>query len=334
MKINFDSVWGQSSACSVLSGNIRRNRVAGAYLFSGPSGTGKTLTAGIFAGSLLCESRLEQLPCGKCRSCRMFGAGSHPDFTRVAPDGTMIKIEQVRALISSLSMKSYGGGRKLCVMEEADKMNPPAANAFLKTLEEPPPDTVLILVTSSPSALLPTIVSRCRTVRFVPMRPEELGEMLEREKSFSREDAFYTATLAEGCPGRALGGEVDLIKRVDGEAMDLMAAILNMKPDEVIRFAEGWRKRRDDLPVLTDRILEILRFAGRRNFHTSSGTMAAVMKTFTGVPQGWILEGFEEILDLKPDLRFNPNVQIFLESIIFNLQSIFMKGEPVAGRIY
>lgn len=332
MEVKFDTVWGQSTACSVLSRSIQRKRVACAYLFSGPSGLGKTLTAGIFARALLCESR-DELPCGLCRSCKMLFSESHPDFIPVAPDGTMIKIEQARALISSLSMKSYGGKRKVCVMESAEKMNRETANSLLKTLEEPPPDTVLILVSSNPAALLPTIISRCRAVRFAPILPEKLAEMLETKKSFSREEALLAANLAEGRPGRALGGEVDQIKRLDDEARQLFDGITDMKPEEVIKFAEGWKKRRDDLPIFIDRLTETLRFSAQANLRALSATMAAGDSP-EGVLQGRLLRGFEELLDAKPGLRFNPNAQLFMESVILNLQSILVKGESLAGGYY
>ncbi len=324
MKVKFDTVWGQPSACSVLSRNIRLNRVASAYLLSGPSGLGKTLSAGIFARALLCESR-DELPCGLCRSCKMLSGESHPDFVHIAPDGAMIKIGQARALISSLSMKSYCGKRKVCVMESAEKMNRETANSLLKTLEEPPPDTVLILVSSNPSALLPTIISRCRGVRFVPMRPEKLAEMLESKNSFSSEEALRAANLAEGCPGRALGGDFDQIKRLDGEARELFGGIAEMKPDEVMKFAEGWKKRRNDLPVFMDRLMETLRNAGQADSHA----LSAIMPT-GNILRDRLLRGFGELLDAKPSLSFNPNVQLFIESIIFNLQSILIKGESLS----
>jgi DNA polymerase III delta' subunit len=331
MKINFESVWGQETALATLTRNLEHGRLPSGYLFSGPQGTGKTLTADIFAKSLLCRSTGE-LPCGNCRSCRMYDAGTHPDFSRVEPDGVFIKIEQMRTLTAAFSLKSYFGGRKVALIENAEKMNRQAANSFLKTLEEPPPESVIILVASSPSALLPTIVSRCRIVRFVPMRPEKLAEHLNKHDSMPPEEALRTASLAEGCPGRVLGDGMDRLRKVDGEAIDLAERILELTPEEVVRTAESWRNRREEMTLLIERLMEILKAAQRPISNRPSGTMTSVMEEMGGIPRENILQGYEALLDSMPALRFNPNIQLFMESTIFNLQSILKKGEPLAGR--
>lgn len=329
MSINFDEVWGQEAACTVLSRNLENSRLSSGYLFTGPQGTGKTLTASIFAKSILCQSAGE-LPCGNCRSCRQFDAGSHPDFSRVVPDGVFIKIEQMRFLIAALSLKSYMGGRKAVVIENAEKMNRESANSFLKTLEEPPPGSVIILVTARPAALLQTVVSRCRQVRFVPMRSQEFASLLEKERGMTPADAYRAAELAEGCPGRVLGGAMEKLSQIDGEAMELIGTILKLSPGEASLIAERWRNRRDELPLLMERMMEILRRLQQPNSNHPSGTMTSVRDSFGAVPPANLLKGFESILETMPALRFNPNIQLFMESTIYNLQSILLKGEPLA----
>jgi len=331
MKINFSAVWGQDAACSSLSRNMETGRLPSGYLFSGASGTGKTLTAAIFAKALLCQST-GHTPCGSCRSCRMYEAGSHPDFFRIEPDGAFIKVEQMREMISALSLKSYLGGRKAALIDNSEKMHPSAANAFLKTLEEPPPGCVIILVSPSPSALLPTIVSRCRIVRFVPMRPNELASLLERDRGMPPDEALRSAALAEGCPGRILGGDMEKIRTVDGEAAALAERILDLTPEEVVRTAETWKNRREEMKLLIERLMEILKAAQQPISGTPSGTMACVMEALGGLPKDNILRGFDALLESMPLLRFNPNIQLFMESTIFNLQSILKRGRPIADR--
>lgn len=326
---SFDSVWGQEAACDALSRSIRVNRVASSYLLSGAQGTGKAKAAAIFANSLLCESSGDG-PCGECRACKMFNAGTHPDFKLIIPSGVMIKVDQMRELISALGLKSYSGGRKVCVIQEAEKMNRETANGFLKTLEEPPDNSVLILVSSNPSGLLPTIVSRCRNVRFVPMAEEKLAKILEEKLSVEPEEALTLAHLAEGCPERALSDGVESIRQVDGEAMELISRLPRMNPREVIAWSEGWRNRREELPLLVDRLMDILRMAQRAYFTRPSGTMSPIMNMLGSVPGERLLYGFETLLDAKPALRFNPNIQLFLESNLFNLQSILNEGVSIA----
>ncbi len=333
MEIKFEDIWGQSSALSVLSQNVLRDRVASAYLFSGPRGTGKTKSAMVFAQALLCQSGAVR-PCGTCRPCKMFGADNHPDFVDISPDGAMIKIEQMRGLMDSLSLKSYMGGRKVCVMHDAEAMNRTTANAFLKTLEEPPGDTALILVSSNHAGLLPTIISRCRVVRFVPMEPMELAPMLEERLGLGRDEALRAAMLAEGCPGNALGGGVESVRAVDDQAIGLMSRIMVMDTEEVVNFALEWKNRRADLPVLLERISEILRMGQGRILGLSSGTMPGAMETHGEIPGERIMECYDLLLEARPALRFNPNVQLFLEALIFNMQSVLEKGYPIGTPTY
>ena len=331
MKINFDAVWGQEPACSSLSRNLKTGRLPSGYLFSGPNGTGKTLTATIFAKSLLCEST-DSVPCNSCKACKMFDAGTHPDFFRVDPDGVFIKVEQMRAMISALSLKSYLGGRKVALIDCAEQMNIAAANSFLKTLEEPPPGCVLILVSPSPSALLPTIVSRCRIVRFVPMRPKELASLLEKNLDMDRDEAVLSASLAEGCPARILGGDLEKIRTLDSEAAALAERILDLTPEEVVHSAETWRNRREEMKLLIERLMEILKAQQQPISGTPSGTMASVIKTLGRVPKDNIAQGYDALLESMPALIYNPNIQLFMESTIFNLQSILKRGQPIANR--
>lgn len=326
---------GQEAACGALLHNLRRDKIASSYLFTGPEGSGKTTTANLFAKALLCSETSGEgaTPCCKCKSCLMFDSGSHPDFFSISPDGTMIKIDQIRELISSLSLKSYFGGRKVAVVHEADTMKGPPANAFLKTLEEPPANTVLILVTANPSALLPTVVSRCRATPFVPMEPSKLAGLLEKRLGLSGEEALRAAILAEGCFGRAMGGGMDEIKALDDEAIRLMSQIADMPVDAVVGFAEGWKKdRRKELPILLERMAEILRRSQTGKYAQSSDIITHDMDGFVGVPGDRAVECFDMLMEAAPATRFNPNVQLFLEALIFNMQSVLQKGHRIGTK--
>jgi len=355
MKI-FPDIWGQERALEVLQRNLERDKVASTYLFTGSSGTGKMPAAIAFAQALLCRSDDgERSPQCDCSSCKMFKSGSHPDFMAVIPTeskskdenfselvrdpsllgktrkGRTIKIEQVRELTGAFSLKSYFGGRKVAVVESPETMGTGPANAFLKTLEEPPAGAVIILISSNTSALLPTIISRCRVIRFVPMRQEDLADRLEKERSMSPEEARRLALLSDGCPGEALGEEIGQAELVEEEAEELMIRILDMEPDEVARLAEAWKNRREDIPLLFQRITEILRFAGSPNFYASSGRMSEVLQALGSVSAARLVDGYFSILDRGSLLTFNPNVQMLIESTVYDLQSIFLKGEPIAG---
>ncbi len=155
---------------------LARQREAGqlphALLLAGPEGVGKRRFAQALGAALLCQSPREGMACGDCRACGLVRAGTHPDWFWLAPEerGKAIKIDQVRELVEAMAQTAQQGGRKLAVLAPAEAMNRNAANALLKTLEEPSGSAVLMLITDSPARLLPTIRSRCQRLEF-PVPP-------------------------------------------------------------------------------------------------------------------------------------------------------------------
>jgi DNA polymerase-3 subunit delta' len=176
-------------------------------LFSGPRGVGKERFALAFAQSLLCHhSDDEGRPCGACRHCHLLHSGSHPDFQWVGPDAESksgeIKIEAIRALAGGAVLTAQSGGHKVVLIQPAHRMNTPAANSLLKTLEEPTRDTLLMLLTDQPARLLPTIRSRCQQVLFETPAPAVSLTWLEGKVSHS--DGATLLALASGAPLLAL----------------------------------------------------------------------------------------------------------------------------------
>ncbi|MDX1655478.1 MAG: DNA polymerase III subunit delta', partial [Candidatus Competibacteraceae bacterium] len=169
-----------------LAAGVEAGRLPHALLLSGPSGLGKMLFARQLTQSLLCRQPGENLTfCGKCRGCRLLAAGSHPDITRVEPEepGKPIKVDRVRQLCAFLGQTARG--YKVALLSPAEAMNPSAANALLKTLEEPPPGSLLLLVTAFPARLPATIRSRCQILAFTPpLRTQALEWLSPRVAGF------------------------------------------------------------------------------------------------------------------------------------------------------
>ncbi len=182
-----------------LSQAISRNRIAHAYLFLGPRAAGKFQFALRFAQALICE-RKNFPPCGDCPDCKQIQARTHPDLhlLEVEPDEDQIKINAVREFQKLLSLRPFQARWKVGIIKDAENLTIQAMNALLKTLEEPLPNTVLILTSSNRSRLLPTVVSRCQTLRFPPVKTELLVEILLREQKLSPEKARLVAYYAEG----------------------------------------------------------------------------------------------------------------------------------------
>lgn len=189
-----------------LAARLESGNLAHGLLFSGPLGVGKNDFARAFVQYALCQAPTsEKLPCEACPSCLLFAAGTHPDFKWVEPEeeGKQIGVDRVRELASYLTLRPHTGARKFAVLSPADQMNVFSGNSLLKSLEEPPPGSTLILLTSRVSALLPTIRSRCQTwVMGVPER-EIAGPWLATRLD-NPEQADLLLGLANGAPLRAL----------------------------------------------------------------------------------------------------------------------------------
>jgi DNA polymerase-3 subunit delta' len=176
-----------------------------ALLLTGPVGIGKGQFAGQLAQALLCQSPLpDGRACGACRTCRLYQAGSHPDFARVSPDegSKVIKIGQIRDLIARLGMTSQLGGYRVALISPAHRLNTEAANSLLKTLEEPGPRSLLLLLSDRPGMLPATIRSRCQTLSFAPP-PREIGAAWLRERAEGLDPELLLG-LAGGAPLAAL----------------------------------------------------------------------------------------------------------------------------------
>jgi DNA polymerase-3 subunit delta' len=186
---------------------VRRGRFAHAYLFVGPEGVGKKLFAKQLAKTLLCENRNGDFAaCGHCSSCLLMDAGTHPDFfvTGRPEEKNELPVDVMRELCRSLSLKSARGRGKVAVLDDADDLNDESANCFLKTLEEPPPGSVLLLIGSSRDRQMPTILSRCQVVRFAPLPDALVREVLAEHDVTDGTLVERLLPLANGAPGQAL----------------------------------------------------------------------------------------------------------------------------------
>ena len=202
--MTYESVQGQDKAIAQLKDMCTAGRVPSALLFLGPHHVGKRLTARALTAALNCPSGPVQ-GCGQCPSCRKVAEGVHPDLIEIAPDGQFIKIDQIREVTHRLSLIPYEARKRVVILSQAEAMNLQAANAFLKTLEEPPDDTLLVLCAASASARPETIISRCLPVRFVPLADSIVGALLATQGQLSPEELAFAIRFAQGTvqPGLA-----------------------------------------------------------------------------------------------------------------------------------
>jgi DNA polymerase III subunit delta' len=210
--VNFDQIRGHRKILELLTRVVHTKRLAHAYVFSGLEGIGKRLTALALAKNLLCPSGGGE-SCGTCSACIQVDRGSHPDLMMIEPEKGVITIDSIRNLKRELSRKSFSGGYKVCLIDDADKMNLQAENALLKTLEEPTPDTVIILITGKPYHLLPTVLSRCQHLKFQPLALFDASELIMAGVAgVEKDDALLMASLTGGSPGKAFTLKVGQLK--------------------------------------------------------------------------------------------------------------------------
>jgi DNA polymerase-3 subunit delta' len=176
----FDQIIGQKLPIRRLKTFLKNATLPHALIFSGIGGIGKKTAAKTVAMALNCQNNADcASPCGRCLSCRQIISGSHPDVLLIEPQGNYLRIDQIRKLLSTLALKPFTAEHRVVIIADAQKMNKEAANALLKILEEPPSDTILILTTLQTSDLLPTILSRCRNIRFSPLAADHIVSLLK-----------------------------------------------------------------------------------------------------------------------------------------------------------
>jgi DNA polymerase III subunit delta' len=227
--VRLDQILGQPRALGQLRRMLESGKLPHALLFVGPPGVGKRTTAIALAATLNCE-RPDARPgagCGTCGPCHKIEAGVHPDVWTLAPGGVgnVLAIEAIRELGQRLPYPPHEGRARVVVIEEADRMTPQAANAFLKTLEEPPARTHFALLTTAPDRLLVTVQSRCQRMRFDPLPGAAIVDIL-RAAEVPPERAQAVARLAGGSATRATElAEGDTLERRAGRARGLLRAV-------------------------------------------------------------------------------------------------------------
>lgn len=277
--VSFDGVAGQKPIVKTLQNAVRQHRIAHAYLFCGPRGTGKTSIAKIFAKMLNCESE-ENAPCGKCHNCIEFQNGSHPDIIEIDAASNN-GVEEVRNLIEKVKYAPIEGKYKVYIIDEVHMMSTGAFNALLKTIEEPPEHVIFIFATTEPHKVLPTIISRCQRFDFnkvsITDMVERLDYVLDQEHIHMEPEAVrLVATLSEGGMRDALSildqciayaqdditvNDVNTIYGITtpAEKGTLLSHVLNRNYAELTQQIETLSEQGTDIRRLTADLVDMLK---------------------------------------------------------------------------
>ena len=202
--MSFSDIRDQGVASRLLRNALERERIPNAMLFWGPSGVGKRLAALEFAKAISCPEA-DTDACDACLSCRKIQHDNHPDVLRVVPlkKSRTIDVATIDNIIEMAYLRPFEGEWRIFIIQEADRMRPPAQNHLLKTLEEPPGRSLFILLSEQPQLLLPTIRSRCQMLRFRSLSPATVKHLLMRERTITDESASSIASVSQGQMSRA-----------------------------------------------------------------------------------------------------------------------------------
>jgi len=329
-------VVGHKSIVSYLQNSIINNKVAHAYLFFGPAGMGKTVVAESFVTSLVC-ARVNHadgiVPCGECDCCRQIANRLHPDMiwiNRELDEKTgkfkkNISIEQIRELKNKLSLHPFLDSYKAVVIHEAQYLSPEAANALLKTLEEPTPKTVIILLVDNIAWMPQTIVSRCQVLKFLPVRQAEISEKL-KQLGADKKSADKFASLAYGRPGIAIDylSTPDLFQDYQQKIKDFLtltqadlpqkfkfisSAFSYSDVNEVLPTLNIWLKTVRDLALIKSQNPGLV-----ANVQVNSD-LEKIASRYSVIKLSQIIK---EIIAAKRYLSANVNPRLILENLILN----------------
>lgn len=299
------------------------NKLPHALLFTGPQGTGKCDFARQFAKSLLCTAN-EAAACGQCAACQLFEAETHPDFRVVAPadDNKTINVDEIRQLSELLSKTSQFGGYSIVIIEQAERMNRNAANALLKTLEEPTDNTILMLITSQMSRLLPTIRSRCVDMRFpIPATDQSL----EYLQSHDVQDAGLVLQLAHGSPLRARQlADVELSEQRDTLLKALMEASAGQAVSTAAKAIEKIPQRQilDWFIDLCDDLIR-LKIQGETAIITNQDIASGLKQLASKGHTQRLYALLDTLFERKRHMNIALNVQLLLEDLLVLWKQVF-----------
>jgi len=323
--MSFAGIIGHQKQLGILRAGLVSERLHHAFLFVGPEGVGKRTVATALAKAIHCQSQTADF-CGECVNCARIADGNHPDVRVVVPlsNKKEIGIPQIREIERDLNYRSFTGKRKIVIIDPATLLNVAAQNALLKTLEEPPQESLIILIATSSGGLLPTLRSRCLLLTFAPLSRREVADHLQKAHQKSADEANFLAAISLGSVGIALGLDtaalterrrtwIDMLGAVEGgnfyaamAAADELAA----NRDEALRFfkwAESWYRDLmiyratgavDEL-VNLDMRAEVERQAARRSTEKIAQTVA-------------------DALDAGAAIQRNLNRRMVLEKFLFS----------------
>ena len=353
---NFDEVVGQTHIIQTLKNAIVQNRIAHAYLFCGPRGTGKTSIAKIFAKTLNCTNS-QDAPCGICENCKMAANGSHPDIIEIDAASNN-GVDEVRNLIDKVKYAPMQGKYKIYIIDEVHMMTSGAFNALLKTIEEPPAHVIFIFATTEPNKVLPTIISRCQRFDFNKVSVNDIKYRLSvvcknEGIEIDQDGLTLIAQLADGGMRDALSildqcvayctSHIDVndIRKIYGvitseDIGQLFSSVYKKDVDSFIKDIQKYSDMGMDIKRLTADFIHMLKDSlildySENSILVSDMNKDMIRKYFRSAPIHFRIQCMEELMDTYNKYTYASNALDYLEASLLKISSY--SYEPKSTKI-
>jgi DNA polymerase-3 subunit delta' len=324
--MSFKTVLGHSRPILLLQRAIENEKVRNSYLFLGNEGIGKKYVALQFAKALNCldEETEKGEACDHCASCKKIDRALHPDVLLIEPIGQGIKKEQVIQMQRELAYKPYEGKRRVCILTAADRMAHDIPNTLLKTLEEPPLHTVIILLANNSRFLLPTILSRCQPIRFNPLPISLVSKWLMEGKGFDETEAHLLASLSDGSPGKALEIQEEIHQIPREELLEDWVGSKSFTFKKIGSWVESLPSQRENLLLMIEvaktlvRDLVIVKTLKKETKLIHSDLLQAMEPLAANWSLSSLLKRMEILHHTSLAIRGNANTNLALEAMMLS----------------
>ncbi|SDZ66596.1 DNA polymerase-3 subunit delta' [Evansella caseinilytica] len=317
----------QPIAVKMLTNSLKKERLAHAYLFDGPRGSGKKEIAKALAKSFFCENSSGVDPCLTCSQCKRIDSGNHPDVHFIRSEGQSIKVEQIRHLKKEFTFRGMESTKKVYIVEDAEKMTAGAANSILKFLEEPDGEALAVLMTTQLHRILKTIVSRSQVITFSQLAPETLVEKLQKQ-GITKSDALTVSQITFDLEEAIQLCHDNWIAHARNKVIQLIDEIILRPKYAFITLQEGWMaffQEKKDMQLGLDLLMiwyrDILRMqAGQPEQIVYIDQQHKLKEQALKVSQRKLGSNLQAVMDAKRRLDANTAPQLLMEQLLLRLQ--------------
>lgn len=320
----FDVV-GQEFVQESFDRAFENSRISHSYIVVGPEGSGKSIFALYMASVMLCSGKHK--PCGSCSACMKIKNNNHPDVKILSGIEKSIGVDNIRDIIDDIYTKPYEGDRKVVILKGADNITLQGQNALLKTLEEPPEDTTIIMLMENMNAILPTIQSRCQILRFGRVHRDKIKNHL-KSLGYDEGRASMASGLSDGIVGRALRVLDEGYTKLRGDTIAMGSRLIKSRPIELSTLVAFFMKNKDDIEEILDilttwyRDIIVIKHTHDEKLIINSDFSEMLVEESQYVAYNKLNGILDIIQETREKLRQNSNFQLTMEVMVLNIQEV------------